>query len=80
MRNVEKVIERKVLGPGHDDAIKMPNLVDIQLGSFEKFLQRKWIASGEEPNRQGLEEVFQEIFPIESRETAKISQVALRRS
>ena len=66
MRNVEKVIERKVLGPGHDDAIKMPNLVDIQLGSFEKFLQRKWIASGEEPNRQGLEEVFQEIFPIES--------------
>ena len=59
MRNVAEVIDRKVLGVGHDDAIKMPNLVEIQLGSFEKFLQRKWIASGEEPNRQGLEEVFQ---------------------
>ena len=44
----------------------MPNLVDIQLSSYERFLQREPLAAGQGPGRQGLEEVFQEIFPIES--------------
>ena len=31
-----------------------------------RFLQRATLADGNAPDRQGLEEVFQEIFPIES--------------
>ena len=54
------------MGRGHDEVIEMPNLVDIQLSSYERFLQRETLADGEDPNHQGLEEVFQEIFPIES--------------
>jgi len=59
-------ISRVFLGRGHDEVIEMPNLVDIQLSSYERFLQRETLAKGNSPARQGLEEVFQEIFPIES--------------
>ena len=59
-------VARTFLGRGRDDVIAMPNLVDIQLSSYERFLQREILASGQAPERQGLEEVFQEIFPIES--------------
>ncbi|MDD3001588.1 MAG: DNA-directed RNA polymerase subunit beta [Candidatus Riflebacteria bacterium] len=41
----------------------IPNLIDIQLKSFEWFLQ-----AGKEPSKrekQGLEEVFREVFPIQ---------------
>ena len=59
-------ITRTFLGRGRDDVIAMPNLVDIQLSSYERFLQRELLAAGEPPAHQGLEEVFQEIFSIES--------------
>ena len=59
-------LARTFLGRGRDDVIAMPNLVDIQLSSYERFLQRETLAAGNAPDRQGLEEVFQEIFPIES--------------
>ena len=59
-------VARTFLGRGRDDVVAMPNLVDIQLSSYERFLQRETLAAGKAPNRQGLEEVFQEIFPIES--------------
>ena len=59
-------IARTFLGRGRDDVIAMPNLVDIQLSSYERFLQRQVLAAGQEPAHQGLEEVFQEIFAIES--------------
>ena len=59
-------IARTFLGRGRDDVIAMPNLVDIQLSSYERFLQRQVLAAGQEAAHQGLEEVFQEIFPIES--------------
>ena len=59
-------IARTFLGRGRDDVIAMPNLVDIQISSYERFLQRHPLAAGKPPERQGLEEVFQEIFPIES--------------
>ncbi|RCK78472.1 MAG: DNA-directed RNA polymerase beta subunit [Candidatus Ozemobacter sibiricus] len=41
----------------------IPNLIDIQLKSFEWFLQPSKSAS--ERKRQGLQEVFLEIFPIQ---------------
>ena len=59
-------IARTFLGRGRDDVIAMPNLVNIQLSSYERFLQRRVLAAGQKPARQGLEEVFQEIFPIDS--------------
>jgi DNA-directed RNA polymerase subunit beta len=44
----------------------LPNLVDIQLSSYERFLQREAAKGGEPRKRQGLQDVFQTIFPIES--------------
>ncbi len=61
-----KEIERKLFGTGADDVMRMPDLIDIQLSSYERFLQRETLAKGEPPSEQGLEEVFKSLFPIES--------------
>ncbi|NBF39005.1 MAG: DNA-directed RNA polymerase subunit beta [Spirochaetes bacterium] len=55
-----------MVGPKVDNVMELPDLVDIQIASFEKFLQRDRMHSGEGVHTQGLEEVFQSIFPIES--------------
>jgi len=44
----------------------MPNLLEIQLNSYEWFLQRERKLKKEPVLKQGLEEIFQEIFPIKS--------------
>jgi len=44
----------------------LPNLLDMQLGSYKDFLQIDVPAA--ERNRQGLQEVFEEIFPIENQD------------
>ena len=44
----------------------VPNLIDIQLSSYEKFLQLEKLKNGEKLEYQGLEEVFRSTFPIES--------------
>ena len=59
-------VKRTLFGRGFDDVMEIPNLVDIQLSSYERFLQRKTLQKGEPPLKQGLEEVFQSTFPIES--------------
>jgi DNA-directed RNA polymerase beta subunit len=59
-------IKRITYGKGFEDVMEIPNLVDIQLSSYERFLQRKTLLKGEPPLKQGLEEVFQSTFPIES--------------
>ena len=61
-----KTIERTYLGSDFEETLDLPNLVDIQLNSYEKFLQMDKLAVGEPLLVQGLEEVFQSIFPIES--------------
>ena len=61
-----KKIKRILFGRGYEDVMEIPNLVDIQLASYERFLQRKTLLKGEPPLKQGLEEVFQSTFPIES--------------
>ncbi len=63
-RNTE--IKRMYVGQEMQQVMDLPNLVDIQLLSYERFLQRERIKDGEEVQPQGLEEVFQAIFPIES--------------
>jgi len=47
-----------------NDDFELPDLLDIQLVAYEKFLQRH--ISPEKRNEQGLEEVFREVFPLES--------------
>jgi DNA-directed RNA polymerase subunit beta len=59
-------IERKYVGEKIDEVLELPNLVDVQLSSYEKFLQREKLLKNEPLDLQGLEEVFQSTFPIES--------------
>ena len=59
-------VPREFMGRGSDDVMAMPNLVDIQISSYERLLQRERFRAGEAPERQGLEEVFRDVFPIES--------------
>ncbi|MFH0762625.1 MAG: DNA-directed RNA polymerase subunit beta [Candidatus Omnitrophota bacterium] len=42
----------------------LPNLLDVQLDAYRDFLQMD--VPAQERKRQGLEEVFQEIFPVEN--------------
>jgi DNA-directed RNA polymerase subunit beta len=44
--------------------MELPNLIETQLDSYKSFLQRDVVASAREV--QGLEEVFQGLFPITS--------------
>ncbi len=57
---------RVYIGAEYVEVMDLPNLVDVQLSSYEKFLQREVLSAGEPLNLQGLEEVFQTVFPIES--------------
>ena len=59
-----KKIERKYIGKDIKDFMDLPNLVDIQLSSYESFIQRERLAKGEKPLNQGLQEVFTSTFPI----------------
>ena len=63
---VPEMIKRVYIGQGVEEAMEMPSLIDIQLSSFERFLQRKILREGKSIKRQGLEDVFLAIFPIES--------------
>ncbi|MFP4617198.1 MAG: DNA-directed RNA polymerase subunit beta, partial [Spirochaetaceae bacterium] len=58
--------KRTYIGEEFHEVVELPNLVDIQLNSYERFLQRNRLMRGEPLVHQGLEEVFQSIFPIES--------------
>ncbi len=61
-----KTIKRVYFGKPYEEVMDIPNLIDIQLSSYERFLQRERLKKGEPLKRQGLEDVFQTIFPIES--------------
>ncbi|HPA40403.1 MAG TPA: DNA-directed RNA polymerase subunit beta [Candidatus Hydrogenedentes bacterium] len=54
---------RKVLGR-IPDRVDLPDLIEIQTRSYDEFLQ--WDLPPDERKPQGLQEVFQEIFPISS--------------
>ena len=55
---------RMLIGSKKREYAELPNLIEIQLNSFEWFLQKEKKVKGESPLRQGLEELFQDIFPI----------------
>ncbi len=66
MLDRDKAIKRQYIGKEYHEVMDLPGLVDIQLSSYEKFLQRERLKNGELLQEQGLEEVFQSVFPIES--------------
>jgi len=59
-------IKRVYVGQEYEEVMELPSLVEVQLASFERFLQKNQLEKGEPLNLQGLEEVFQAVFPIES--------------
>jgi DNA-directed RNA polymerase subunit beta len=48
------------------EILEIPNLIEIQLNSYERFLQKGKIERGEELENIGLQSVFLSTFPIES--------------
>jgi DNA-directed RNA polymerase subunit beta len=54
------------VGVDIQDVMELPDLIDIQLCSYERFLQRERLRDKKTPEPQGLEEVFRATFPIES--------------
>ena len=62
----ETVIDRQEVGNPAPRVMDLPDLVDIQLSSYERFLQRTRMLAGEAPLEQGLQDVFLQTFPIES--------------
>ena len=55
--------DRRNFGKLHD-VLEIPDLIGLQVESYENFLQRD--VPPNERKKQGLQEVFEEIFPIKS--------------
>jgi DNA-directed RNA polymerase subunit beta len=66
MAKVKAIAKRTYIGKDIQDVMDLPDLVDIQLCSYERFLQREKLRKNQKPDLQGLEEVFRNTFPIES--------------
>jgi DNA-directed RNA polymerase subunit beta len=66
MAYTEKKIERTYIGKDFQEVMELPDLIDIQLSSYERFLQRERLRNSEPLEVLGLEEVFRVTFPIES--------------
>jgi len=62
----EKKIEREYVGKDYQEVMELPDLIDIQLSSYERFLQRERCRQGQVLDAAGLQEVFRATFPIES--------------
>ncbi|MDR3337748.1 MAG: DNA-directed RNA polymerase subunit beta, partial [Treponema sp.] len=63
----EKSMTKRIyIGKNINDVMELPDLIDIQLCSYERFLQREPLRNGKPPELQGLEEVFKATFPVES--------------
>ena len=52
-----QTIARINVGNNPTEVMELPDLVDIQLSSYERFLQRERLLRGEPIQVQGLEEV-----------------------
>ncbi|MCL2209573.1 MAG: DNA-directed RNA polymerase subunit beta [Treponema sp.] len=66
MTRVKAADKRSYIGKDIQDVIDLPDLIDIQLNSYERFLQREKVKKGEKIAMQGLLEVFETTFPIKS--------------
>ncbi len=61
-----RTINRQYYGSNVQNFMEIPNLIDIQLSSYESFLQKDKLDKGEPLENKGLQEVFTSTFPIES--------------
>ncbi|MBP3449656.1 MAG: DNA-directed RNA polymerase subunit beta [Spirochaetaceae bacterium] len=61
-----RTVERQYIGKNIQNFMELPNLIDIQLSSYESFLQKEKLDNKEQLAEQGLQEVFNSTFPIES--------------
>ena len=61
-----KSINRQYIGKDIQNFMEIPSLIDIQLSSYESFLQREKLDRKEPLEEKGLQEVFNSTFPIES--------------
>ncbi|MGP1587191.1 MAG: DNA-directed RNA polymerase subunit beta [Treponemataceae bacterium] len=59
-------VNRQYLGKNIQNFMELPNLIDVQLVSYENFLQKEKLCNNEPVTNQGLQEVFNTTFPIES--------------
>ena len=66
MAKIKAADKRRNIGKDIKDVIDLPDLIDIQLNSYERFLQREKLKKGEKLAMQGLLEVFESTFPIKS--------------
>ncbi|MCF7928150.1 MAG: DNA-directed RNA polymerase subunit beta [Spirochaetales bacterium] len=62
----ETKIDRTYIGTQYETVMDLPSLIEIQLSSYERFLQKDTLLAGEPLKNSGLEEAFQSVFPIES--------------
>ncbi len=60
------VFNRQYIGKNIPNFMELPDLIDIQLSSYRKFLNRDKSVSPDSTEDVGLEEVFRSTFPIES--------------
>jgi len=63
---MSKKPERMLIGRKSKEILEIPCLIEIQLNSYEQFLQKKRIERGEELKNEGLQSVFTATFPVES--------------
>ncbi len=61
-----RTINRQYFGKDIQNFMEIPNLIDIQLSSYESFLQKDKLDNNQELENKGLQEVFNSTFPIES--------------
>jgi len=61
-----QAINRQYIGKNIRNFMELPDLIDIQLSSYEKFLQRDKTRVADSSEEIGLEDVFRSTFPIES--------------
>ena len=61
-----RTINRQYIGKDIQTVMDVPNLIGIQTSSYESFLQSERLKKGEKLLDQGLQDVFNSTFPIES--------------
>ena len=65
---------RTVIGKPSKEILEIPHLIDIQLNSYERFLQKQLIDKKKPLKNEGLQAVFDTTFPIESPNSDMILQ------
>ena len=71
---MSKMRQRTLIGQQSKEVLEIPNLIEIQLDSYERFLQKKRLDQGEPLESEGLQSVFESTFSIESQNGDMILQ------